>query len=167
MKRFAILLVLFSLPAYAATPWEQYLDRPSSHNALRVSVIGYSRPIDGGYDAADLEILKLQVIAGDAQAFRLAYRLSEKSDGALAEELGSIFAAAVRPNSAFFLRQVKALKHPCSRFDLDVAGLEYVDRPRASAYELAMRAAALRSVKAPELQTTRLDCLSVLEHADK
>jgi len=162
MKSLALALFLLSSTAVAKTPWEAYLDHPTSANAERVQAIAYSTPIEGSYDADDLAILRLQVVAADPAAFGLAYRLDETSDGALAEELSAILADAIRPNPAFFLAQVKALDQPCAKFNVDVAGLEYVDRPDAQQYELEMRRQALASVASPSLAGVRDECLARL-----
>ena len=93
---------------------------------------------------------------------RLTYRLYRNSDGALSEELSAILAGSVRPHPEFFLAEVNALKRPCSEFNVDVAGLEYVDRPLARQYELGMRRAALESVASKALRPVRTDCLATL-----
>ena len=162
MRFLVVLLCFWATTSTAATPWETYLDEPTPANASRVEAITYSTPIQGGYDANDLEIIHLQVVAADEASFRLAYRLLRKSDGALAEERGAILAASIRPHPAFFLRQVVALKQSCSTFNADVAGLEYVDRPKASAYELHMRRLALASVHDKPLISARDQCLALL-----
>jgi hypothetical protein len=167
MKLAAILFVLFAPPALATTPWENYLAEPTPSNAAKVEAIGYSNPVRGDYDATDLEILRVQVVAADQAAFRLTYRLYEQSEGGLAEDLGAILADSIRPNPGFFLRQVAALKQPCTRFNVDVAGLEYADRPKAYAYELKMRAAAIASVQDPKLSAIRSECLAALAGAVK
>jgi hypothetical protein len=163
MKYLVLLAVLISCNAAAATPWERYLDEPSPLNASRVRSISYSTPVQGDYDSGDLDILKLQVLGGDPQAFRLAYRLYKLSDGGLAEELGEILASSIRPNPKFFLQQVAVLQVQCSTFGVNVAGSEYVDRDKAQAYELKMRRLALASVKDKSLAKVRQDCLAQLE----
>jgi len=162
MKRIAVLLLLVTTSALAKTPWETYLDEPSSRNAAHVESIAYSTPVEGGYDSDDLAILHLQVLAADPAAFQLADRLREKSDGGLAEELSAILASAIRPHPEFFLDQVRALKRPCSDFNIDAAGIEYVDRPVAQKYELHMRQVALASVAAKSLEKVRSECLARL-----
>jgi hypothetical protein len=165
MKLVAILLLLASTTVAAKTPWETYLDEPSGHNAARVEAITYSRLVEGGYDADDLDILRLQVLAADPAAFRLTYRLYRGSDGGLSEELAAILASSIRPHPEFFLAEVEALKRPCSEFDVDVPGPEYVDRPLARRYELRMRRAALESVASKALGPVRTECLARLAAA--
>lgn len=164
MKLLALALFMASLSASAKTSWEKYLDEPTTVNASRVSKMAYSTPIAGGYDAHDLEILRLQVLAADAQAFRLGYRLYKQADGGLAEDLGVILAGTIRSHPEFVLRQVAALKESCSSFEwvLNTPGLEYVDRPRAVAYELQMRQNALKSVRTSSLIGVRNQCLAQL-----
>ena len=160
MKYLALIFALSTSVATAATPWESYLGEPSPTNAQRVTSISYTTPVQGGYDANDLEILKLQVIAGDAQAFRLGYRLYKSSDGGLAEDLAAILVSGIRPNPRFFLQQVAALKVSCSVFNVDTPGLEYADRAKAGAYEIEMRRLALASVKDKSLASVRQQCLT-------
>ena len=167
MKYLLLLAVFLSCSASAATPWERYLDEPTPLNASRVRSISYSTPTQGGYNSDDLEILRLQILGADPQAFRLAYRLYKLSDSGLAEELGAILASSIRPNPKFFLHQVAALKVRCSAFDVNVAGPEYVDRFEAQDYELKMRRVALASVKEKTLAGVRHDCLAQLEPAHR
>jgi hypothetical protein len=157
-----LVLLPFSSSALAQTAWERYLDEPNAGNAGLVTTLAYSQPREGGYDAGDLEILKLQVLAGDPSAYALAFRLRSQADGGLAEDLGAILASAIRPHPEFFLRQVAALDASCAGFDIDVAGLEYVDRPGAQAYELHARVAAIAAIGDPSLQTVRANCLARL-----
>ena len=164
MKNLACALVFFASSANAATPWEDYLDEPTSANAALVTDISYSAAVAGGYYAHDLAILNIQVLAADPQAFRLAFRLYEKSDGGLAEELGAILAGVIRANPEFFLRQVKVLDRRCSDFQwiVNTAGLVYVDRPKARAYEIEKRKFALQSIADSSLFRLRDECASQL-----
>lgn len=165
MKLLAFTLFIASLHASAKTSWEKYLDEPTTANASRVLEIAYSTPMPGGYDAHDLQILRLQILAADAQAFRLGYRLYRQADGGLAEDLGVILAGTIRSHPEFFLRQVEAIKESCFSFEwiLNSPGLEYVDRPLAVAYELRERQHALESVRTSSLVDLRNQCLAQLK----
>ena len=162
----ALLLLSCSLPAAGLTPWERYLDEPTPANAAAVRKIEYSpgRIPRGGYDFGDLSILQNQVLAADPQAFRLAWRLYQASDGGLLEDLGAMLGHVIRPHPAFFLAEVDRAGVPCSRFTwiLQHEGLEYVDRPAAGRYELEMRRKALQSVTSRDLRTVRDQCLAAL-----
>jgi hypothetical protein len=160
MKMLAILVLVVSAPASAATPWETYLALPTPENASRVTAIEYSTPRQGGYDAGDFGILETQVSAADVESFRLAYRLYNGSEAGLAEDLGAILSGSIRSHPRFFLRQVEALDPTCSGFGwiLNAPGVEYVDRPAAAAYELRMRVAALDGVNDRSLSTIGSKC---------
>ena len=165
MKYLAIVLSVFASTACASTPWEDYLDYPISSKAAQVDAISYSTPLQGGYVSDDLQILRLQIQAGDAKAFQLGYRLYAKSDAHLAEELGGMLAKSIRVNPRFFLEQVSALKLQCSALHwvLNTPGLEYVDRPAAQAYEIQMRIKALKGVTDKALSNLRDQCLDEID----
>jgi len=165
MKYLAIILLAFASTACASTPWEGYLDYPISSNAAQVDAMTYSTPLRGGYDSDDLQILRLQIQAGDTEAFQLGYRLYVRADGGLAEELGDILAKTIRVNPRFFLEQVSALKLQCSALHwvLNVPGPEYVDRPAAQAYEIRMRIKAFRGVTDKTLAKVREQCLDEID----
>ena len=150
----------------APTPWETYLALPSAENAAKVERIEYSsgEPAPVGYRALDLQILRLQVVAGDIEAFRLAYRLRERSDAGLLEELTGILARAIRPQPDMFLEAVSSLRPSRAALEsiLMMPGLEYVDRPRAQGFEIAMRRKAIEGVQVPRLRGAQERCLELL-----
>ena len=166
MKLLASLLFLIAPVAIASgTPWETYLSLPTPQHAALVKRISYTHPSEDGYNANDLYILQDQVLAKDPQAFRLAFRLYKSADGALAEELGVILGNTIRAHPSFFLEQVAKLHVPCSElhWPINAAGYEYVDRPRASNYEIRMRAVALKNVKQAELRKVQAECLKQID----
>ena len=171
MTRIAASVVLMAMawPSGAAgqTRWEEYLALPSPENASRVIGIEYSPgaiPAGYGYLATDLDVLRLQVVAGDAEAFRLTYRLRAQSDGGLLEELTAILAYAVRPQTELFLREMGSLGAKPSVLEsvLMMPGLEYVDRPLAQNYEIAEREKAIAAVQDPQVRIMRDRCLTLL-----
>ncbi len=88
-----------------------------------------------------MDILALQVYAGDRESLRLAIRLRRKSDGAVLENLDAIIGHAIRAHPQLFLEEIKSAKISACGIEgivLD-AGLEYCDRPKANQYELEMR----------------------------
>ena len=166
MRTFCGLLLLFWLhSACAETEWEKYLANPTPQQAARVTKVEASDKGDAGGDD-ELQILQNQVLAQDSQAFRLAYRLYQSSDGGLAEDLGALLARTIRPHPQFFLQQVQLLNVPCSklRWFLNMPGLEYTDRPNAKHYEIEMRKVALRSVTTSELAEVRDQCLKEFDN---
>ena len=165
MKVFVALCVFaYSHFACAETEWEKYLAYPTSQQAVHVNKIEHSFAKDEAGGDQELQILQNQVLAQDAQAFRLAYRLYQSADGGLAEDLGALLARTIRVNPLFFLRQVATLNVPCSKIAwvLNTPGLEYTDLPSASHYEIQMRRKALNGVKVKELSVLRDQCLKAL-----
>ncbi|WP_124950084.1 hypothetical protein [Sulfuriferula thiophila] len=159
--RVLLLLLITFLPAsvLAATPWEQYLDFPSAQNAKQVHSLTYSKGAAsfGNYNGGDLQILALQVYAGDRESLRLAIRLKGQSDGGLAEDLTAIVGHVIRIHPQLFLEEIKFAKISITGLEDIVlnAGLEYADRPEANQYELNMRLEALSRVNEKELQVLR------------
>jgi len=152
-------LILCAATARAETPWERYLAEPTPQHASKVQAI------TGRLGSEDLQILQDQVLAQDKEAFRLALRLYHaQPPGGTAEDLGVLLARTIRPHPSFFLQQLAATGTPCSAMSwvLRAPGLEYVDRPAARRYEIAMRVKALQSVKEKRLRRHRDDCVRVL-----
>ncbi len=153
--------------ALGKTPWEVYLSNPTPNNASKVTRIEYTPgaiPKDYGYWAPDLDILQNQVLAGDVEAFRLAYRLLQKADGGLAEDLTMILSHTIRVRPAFFLRELSMLQPNARSLEsiLLMPGLEYVDRSEAQRYEIDMRIKAIESVSDETLKSYRDKCLQIL-----
>jgi hypothetical protein len=161
------MILLASPVVNAKTTWEAYLNLPNQENARKVVSIEYSEgaiPKDYGYWAPDLKILKVQVLAGDGEAFQLTYRLMRSSDGGLLEELISILASSIRPQPELFLEQMKSL-NPSERVlagILNMSGLEYVDRKYAQEYEHLQRRSAISSVRLASLKAIKEECLRIL-----
>ncbi len=164
----AAFLFLVSSTSWAETPWEEYLNNPTSDNAIRVNRVEYTTgkiPRNYGYWEPDLDILRNQVLGGDSEAFRLAFRLLRNSDGGLREELTAILSHSIRPHPQFFLAQMSDLKPNETelRSILMMPGLEYVDRDQARIYELGMRRKALSSVSTKALLPLRERCLNLMK----
>ena len=163
-----VFMVLVSATAAAdQTKWEAYLALPSPENASRVAGIEYSPgaiPAGAGYLGTDLEILRLQVVAGDSEAFRLTYRLRAKADGGLLEGLTAILAQAIRPQAEMFLREMTSLGPSPSVLEsvLMMSGLEYVDRPAAQKYEITMREKAITMVQNPQVRLIQEQCIALM-----
>ena len=115
-----------------------------------------------------LLVLRIQVFAGDADAFELTIRLLKRSDGALLEDLAQICGLSIRVRPRQFLSGVAAQELPKRLLEtiLNAAGEEYVDKPKARQYEMKMRRAALESIDEPSLRTIRDLCLSLLADRD-
>lgn len=163
-----ILVVLFiSIPAFAETHWEEYLSHPTPDNAAKVVKIEYSPdaiPKNKGYWAPDLDILRNQVMGGDAEALKLTYRLIQKSDGGLSEALTVILSHTIRSRPEFFLKEMERLKPErlILKSIILMPGLEYVDRIDARQYEIEMRKKALSSISSKDTIIFRDTCLKIL-----
>jgi hypothetical protein len=163
-----IIIILTNGHALCETFWETYLEKPTPENAFAVDSIKYSPgaiPEKYGYWSPDLSILRNQVLGGDHESFRLAYRLILQSDGALAEELTMVLSHSIRPNPTFFLKHISKLKPNKIVLNkiLLMPGLEYVDRFEARQYEIDMRRNALAGVTDVSLISYRDYCLEIMK----
>ena len=165
---FSILLTLTIFDsAYAETKWESYLAYPNSKNASDVQNLEYTPGTIGannGYWEPDLLILQNQVLGGDGESFKLAYRLMIKADGALREELTTILGRSIRAQPYLFLKEISII-YPTDRTlrsILLMTGEEYVDRPDAKRYEIEKRREAIQSVKDSDTEDLKLKCVNIL-----
>lgn len=163
-----LIIPLATSLAFAETPWEAYLSLPTPDNASRVTQMEYTPgaiPNKYGYWPPDLDILRNQVLGGDREAFHLAYRLLQKADGALLEDLTMVLSRVIRARPAFFLEEMSALRpnRALLKSILLMPGLEYVDRREAQRYEIRMRRDALAAVENKTLRQFRDTCLKILK----
>ena len=110
--RSLLILGLIGLNVAADTAWETYQLLPAPENAMVVESIEYTSGTEGaklGYLFRDLDLLRIQVVAGDKEAFRLTYRLTAQADGALLEYLYIILGRAIRTQPRMFLAEVSSL----------------------------------------------------------
>jgi hypothetical protein len=171
MTKFVYIFLLFTLlssSVFAGTPWENYLSLPNSENATKVLNIEYTSgviPENYGYWSPDLEILRTQVLAGDAEAIKLTYRLIQKSDGGLLEDLISILNSTIRVRPEFFLIEMSKINpsRDILKFILLKPGSEYVDRRDAQEYEIKMREKALLSVSDGNAKAFKDICLEIIK----
>lgn len=164
-----LFLVLFIVGiAFGKTTWEAYLSFPAPQNASAVTRIEYTPGAiperKYGYWGPDLAILRNQILGGDSEAFRLAYRLLQKADGGLAEDLTVILSNTIRARPEFFLKEISAIKPSAESLEgiILMFGTEYTDRPEAQKYEMTMRINALETIKTKSLQHYRDRCLAIL-----
>jgi hypothetical protein len=154
----------------AQTPWEEYVNLPRPENALKVQSASYSDS-SGGPDRLfeDLELLDVQIAAGDREAIRLALRLTSESDGHYAETLGIMLGRLVRINPQLFLEEFQSQRDKIARSEGVLAsalgnyGMAYVDRLQAKEYETERRIHALKRVTDPDLRPLRDRCVNILE----
>jgi hypothetical protein len=170
MKKYLFLifiLVIAGTEAIAKTPWESYLALPAPENASKVVVVEYTpgaTPENHGYLESDLRILRNQVLGGDRESFRLAYRLIENSGGVLVEDLIVILSQTIRAHPEFFLKEMSELNPDRNTLKsiLTMPGLEYTDRKYAKRYEIYMRRMALTGVSNISLKDFRDTCLDLI-----
>jgi hypothetical protein len=143
---------------------------PNESNAKRVTEIAYTLSKGGishNYDARDLEILGLQINSGDAAAIQLTFRLLNKSDGGLLEDLVAMLGHVIRAHPKLFLEQLALAQAHINTIEsiLLHAGLEYVDRPTANRYELEMRYKSILAVHSEDVKVRQLqnECLKILK----
>ena len=124
-----------------------------------------SSPSDPEQVFDDLALLEVQVLASDAEATRLAFRLRSKSDGHLTETLDIMLGRLIRINPRLFLTSLHEQKSPVARLDSMIAnfGNAFADRASASRYESERRIAALLTVTSPRLLATRNECVALLK----
>ncbi|MEW6401335.1 MAG: hypothetical protein AB1649_06010 [Chloroflexota bacterium] len=161
------LVLLVAGTALGKTFWEAYLSLPTPQNASVVTKIEYTPgaiPKEYGYWKPDLDILRNQILGGDSEAFRLAYRLLQKADGGLAEDLTVILSNTIRARPEFFLKELSALRPSTGSLEdiLLMSGTEYTDRPEAEQYEMKMRIKALESIETKILKHFRDRCLEIM-----
>jgi len=174
LKKLALGLSLFILIDVAnlaraeETAWEVYLNYPSSENASQVTSIQSSRgasPSSGIGSSSELVILRLQIVAGDRQAFRMALRLASIADGGVLEDLYGLLATAIRPQPKMFLEEIEKMQVSTRVLEsvLSMSGPEYVDRFEAQKYELKMRRVALQSITQKHLKSTQKKSMQILD----
>jgi hypothetical protein len=110
-------------------------------------------------------ILQRQVLSGDAESVRLAFRLFSITDSAYTEELDVLLGKLIRINPKLFLRELVANQDLIVTLEslLGNEGDEYVDRPKAQCLEKRLRLKALQSVTDPSLRRKRDECVTELE----
>jgi hypothetical protein len=110
-------------------------------------------------------ILERQVISGDAESVRLAFRLFSITDSAYTEELDILLGKLIRINPKLFLRELVANQDLIGTLEglLGNEGEEYVDRLKAQCLENRLRQKALQSVTNPSLRRKRDDCVNELD----
>ncbi len=167
---FCVAALGFGTAASAQTPWEKYLDLPTAENARKVQAATYSVPSDN-HDRLyeDLELLEVQVVAGDRQAVRLALRLYSEADGHYAETLDILLGRLVRVNPRLLLEELRLhRKRAGNRHGFGMLrnyGFPYVDRGwTADMYETERRIAALKTVTDVDLRPLRDSCLAMLQY---
>ncbi len=159
--------VAFPFSATAAsTPWEEYLQRPTSERAVRVQNRTYSgTTVDPTQQEEDLRLLEVQVLSRDPEAIRLAFRFRATADGHIGEILDIMLGRLIRLDAQLFLRETLRAGAASRRLDSLVGscGPAYVDRSEAQSYERGRRIAALQAVSETALRPLRDKCIAALQ----
>ncbi|NQZ24683.1 MAG: hypothetical protein HRT53_21925 [Colwellia sp.] len=159
MKYLALLTFFISNLVVASDAWKNYLNLPTPENAALVILSPGSDQIEEG-----LDILEIQVFAGDLEAIKLAFRLKKwmNLSAAISEGLSVIVGRSIRSFPEKFLIAIKSSSYLKSCMDVDVYGFEYVDRLNAQLYENTQRLKSILSVNVGELSEIKKECLSRL-----
>src|SRR4029078_9447151 len=102
----AVVLMACTLStATAATPWEEYLQKPSPERASRVSSRSYTNAaVDSEQKEFDLMLLEVEVLSREPEAVRLAFRFRATADGHVGELLDIMLGRLIRSDAPLFLR---------------------------------------------------------------
>jgi len=159
MKYLALLTFFISNFVLASNDWENYLNLPTPENAASVISPPINEQIEGG-----LDILEIQILAGDLEALKLAFRLKKwvHLSAATSEGLSIIIGRTIRGFPQNFLTAIKSSPYFEYCMDVDVYGFEYVDRINAQLYENRQRIKSIASVNVIELTEIKQVCLSRL-----
>jgi len=177
-----ILWVDVGLAAERPIQWEQladalraYFEYPSSENAKAayqcLPKSGHANMFGLDIEKETLELfytnarlLERQVISGDAEAVRLAYRLFSITDSAYTEELDVLLGKLIRINPRLFLSELRENQKLVGLGGLlGNHGDEYVDLIRAQCLENRLRWKALKSVTDSSLLRKRDECIRELD----
>jgi hypothetical protein len=159
--------------------WVEYLEYPSSENARKVYILlpnsGHVRYTDDKVengalevlaDPLGLEVLKRQILSGDRNAVKVAFRLCTLADGAFAEQLDWILASLVRVNPHLFLEELQShwdlLQSLGGGLPLGALGPEFVDRLEARRLEVTLQIKALGEVHDRDVVSVRDKCIGAL-----
>lgn len=153
--------------------WGNYTENPSSENALKVYNLlpkkGHVRKEDSNIELnnliyENLNIISNQILQGDKNNVKLAFRLFTISDGAFSEELQIMLGQLVKINPELFLTELKEHFHLIDRLGSLVCnyGSEFVDNRTKQKAETDERIIKLKTIEKTELIKTRDKCLTEL-----
>jgi hypothetical protein len=139
--------------AHAQTDWERYVAQPNPVNARSVNSIEYSA--DAPQPLADhLAVLEKQVLAGEREAVRLAYRVAQ-TEPVLLPFLYPMIGRLAQARPRVFLEELQRADRREQR--------ELVLTLKAEAPELRARAAALRGATDAPLAALREEAIAALQ----
>lgn len=169
MKKILLLIsFMISFSATSDTLWEKYILSPTSENAAKVFKLEYTKgaiPENYGYWYPHLEILEKKVLEGDREAFLLAYRLREQSDGGLLQDFTTILGRAIRPHTLLFLNVLSKLNpHKESlKSILLMTGGDFVDDIDGKLDEIRKRKRSIEAVKNTEFTNIKKQCVQLFD----
>ena len=139
--------------AHAQTDWERYIAQPNPANARNVNSIDYSA--DAPQPLAEhLAVLEKQVLSGEREAVRLAYRVA-RTEPVLLQFLYPMVGRLAQARPRIFLEELQRADRREQR--------ELVLTLKAEAPELRARAATLKGVPDAPLAALRDESIAALQ----
>jgi hypothetical protein len=155
--------------------YDEYLIYPSTENAHKLyetlpkEDIGRLE-VEGRdvrkYIYENYQLLAYQMLAGDRNAVKVAFRLFNISDADFTESIDSTLGQLIRIHPKLFLEELELHKNVyfVQEVDYPLFGTHpsFIDRDKAEELELELRVKALESVEDKELRTIRDECINQL-----
>ena len=116
-----------------------------------------------GEIADNLMTLEKQVLKGQRNSVKVAFRMFTISDGAFTEWLQIMLGNLITENPEMFLEELKTHLHLCRELPIYNLGPDYVDDIGKQMSEISNRTQALKTVTTPDLNDIRDECLSGLQ----
>ena len=148
------------------TAWNNYIQNPLGENALKVYNLlpkkGQVRKEDADLNLQNkiynnLKIVETQILYGDKNNIKLAFRLFTISDGAFSEWLQEMLGESINHNPKIFLTELKEHSHLFENFDSLVGNFseEFADNLGKQITETKKRIESLKTIKDSELSTVK------------
>lgn len=155
------------------TKWDKYIENPSESNALKVYKVlpekGHVRKTDSDLVLQkniynNLKTLEKQVLKGDKNSVKLAFRLNTISDGAFTEWLQEMLGQTINTHPKLFLTQLKKHIHLFENINSLVSnyGQDYADSWDKQISETKRRLKSLKTVNSSKLSAVKKRCLKSL-----
>ena len=116
-----------------------------------------------GEIADNLMTLEKQVLKGQRNSVKVAFRMFTISDGAFTEWLQIMLGNLITENPEMFLEELKTHLHLCRELPIYNLGSEFVDKLDKRIDEYKLRINALETVSANDLADIKERCIELLE----
>lgn len=157
-----------------SSEWDNYIVNPSGENALKVYNLLPEKGHVGKEDSSleleqrmynNLKILETQILRGNKNNIKLAFKLKTISDGAFTEWLQQMLGQTINLYPKLFLTELKEHNHLFENFDSLVGnfGEEYADNLEKQKTEIKKRIESLKTINIPQLSKVKNKCLESLE----